>query len=101
MRDGAGARLKYTLGLTSAGLLFLALALGEPHFHDFSEWIFQGQVLAFKLTDAERVAQYGIAPYPVPNSLSLLLLAGLNLIVNPVVAGKVFLLGLVCLWAFA
>ncbi|MEM6544186.1 MAG: hypothetical protein AAF680_04735, partial [Pseudomonadota bacterium] len=47
------------------------------------------------------VAQYGIAPYPVPNSLSLLLLAGLNLIVNPVVAGKVFLLGLVCLWAFA
>lgn len=82
-------------------MFFAALLVAGPHLHDFADWVFQGKVLALKLTAPDSVIRYQLAPYPVPNSLAVFLLAALNLITTPVVAGKIFLMLMLLLWCSA
>ena len=91
----------YSLGLTVGLLFFVALAIGAPHLHDFAEWMFQGKVMAQKLNAPDSVTGYQLATYPVPNSLVVLMLAAANLMVSPVLAGKIFQIGVLALWCFA
>jgi len=91
----------YSLGLTALLPLLAALVIGAPYLHDFSEWMFQGKVIAQKLNDPDSVMAYQLAPYPVPNSLVVSILAAANLLVSPVLAGKIFQIGVLILWCFA
>lgn len=76
-------------------LMALALWLAPaPYLHDFGEWLFQAKVLSQQWTEPETVAGFQWAHYPVPNSLAVMILAMLNLLLPPFLAGKLFLLGL-------
>ncbi|MBD8524208.1 hypothetical protein [Pseudomarimonas arenosa] len=101
---------KDSLRLGNAGLLaaaILAIVLPSmlvlwapaPWFHDYAEWLFQSKVLALKWTDPESVAAYVLAAYPVPNTTGLVLLSGFSMLLPPMLAGKLFLLGLLLGWA--
>lgn len=85
-------------------ILSLALLIAgapAPYFHDFGEWLYQGRILALKLTDPAAVAGFVVAPYPVPNSLAPALLALLCLVLKPIAAGKVFLILLLGGWLWS
>ena len=77
--------------------LLIAVA-PAPYLHDFAEWLYQGEILALKITDPQSVAGYTLAPYPVPNSLAPALLAVLCLFFEPILAGKIFLIALLLGW---
>ena len=84
-------------------ILSLALVIAgaqAPYFHDFGEWLYQGRILALKITDPTTVASFAVAPYPVPNSLAVALLALLCLVLEPIAAGKVFLILLLAGWSW-
>jgi hypothetical protein len=89
----------WLLGLAAVAIFTLGLLFSStPYLHDFGEWMFQGKVIALKLSNPGLVSGYQLAPYPVPNSLATLILAILNLIFSPLAAGKVFLLLLLTGW---
>lgn len=79
-------------------MAFLIAVAPAPYLHDFAEWLYQGQILALKITDPQSVAGYTLAPYPVPNSLAPALLAVLCLFFEPILAGKIFLITLLLGW---
>lgn len=87
----------WAIGLVLSLALIIAIA-PAPYFHDFGEWLYQGKILALKITDSAAVAGFTVAPYPVPNSLAPVLLALLCLVLAPMVAGKVFLILLLAGW---
>ena len=87
----------FAVALVLAMALIIALA-PVPYFHDFGEWLYQGKILALKLTDPEAVAGFALAHYPVPNSLAPVILGLLCLTLEPILAGKVFLILLLGGW---
>lgn len=92
-------RLLYNLGVFWLFAMTLLIAVAPaPYLHDFAEWLFQGKILALKLTDPQAVTAYTLAPYPVPNSLAPALLAVLCLVFEPILAGKIFLIFLLIGW---
>ncbi|MBK1725047.1 hypothetical protein [Thiocystis violacea] len=80
------------------GMIVLILAAPAPWLHDFAEWLFQAQVLGLKLQNPELVSNYVLASYPVPNSLATLILAGLTLVLPPLIAGKCYLVVQIVAW---
>ena len=89
----------WLFGLTAVAIFTWGLLFSStPYLHDYGEWMFQGKVLALKLSDPGLVSGYQLAPYPVPNSLATLILAVLNLVFSPLLAGKLFLLLLLAGW---
>lgn len=89
--------LGFVMALGMMAVIFWAQA---PWFHDFAEWLFQSKILALKLTQGELVEHYRLAFYPVPNSLAIFILAGLCLFLDPLVAGKVYLILQILLWVW-
>lgn len=79
-------------------LVLAVLAAPVPHLHDFGEWAYQGQILVNKLMDPESVSAFVLAPYPVPNSTAVVLLALLGTIAPPVWTAKLFLALLLTAW---
>lgn len=79
-------------------MAFLIAVAPAPYLHDFAEWLYQGQILALKISDPQSVAGYTLAPYPVPNSLAPALLAILCFLFEPILAGKIFLIVLLLGW---
>lgn len=63
-----------------------------PFLHDYGEWVFQGRVLHLKLADPSRVTGYELYSYPVPYQLAQYALAALNVLFEPIVAGKMLIL---------
>lgn len=57
---------------------------------DYPAWLYEGHVLAAWLT-SHVPSGYTINPYPVPNSLGIVVLGLLNLVLSPEVSGKVLL----------
>lgn len=86
--------------LMALGMIVVILWAQAPWFHDFAEWLFQSKILALKLTQGELVDHYRLAFYPVPNSLAIFILAGLCLFLDPLVAGKVYLILQILLWVW-
>ena len=91
----------YGLVLSAVTVFFFSTCDHRAHLHDFAEWMFQGKVLALKLTDPQKVISYQLAPYPVPNSLVVFCLAALNLLAAPVLAGKIFQMVMLIFWCIA
>jgi hypothetical protein len=79
------------LGVVVAAVLVLA---PYPPLQDFSEWAYQGQLLA-RLLRGLPVGEIQLATTPVPNSSVQLLLGLLSLVMPGAMAARVFLLGLV------
>lgn len=79
----------------------MIVAAPAPYLQDFGEWLYQGRILALKLTDPATVAGFVVAPYPIPNSLAPALLALLCLMIEPITAGKVFLILLLGGWLWS
>ncbi len=61
-----------------------------PILHDYAEWMFQGWLLQSILA-GQPDSVYQLASWPVPNSLSQFALAALNIVVEPITAGKIWL----------
>ena len=91
---------RYAIGLILSMALMIAAA-PAPYLQDFGEWLYQGKILALKLTDPAAVAGFVVAPYPIPNSLAPALLALLCLVVEPITAGKMFLILLLGGWLWS
>jgi len=68
------------------------LASPYPALQDYPEWLYQGYVVAalFKGSPGAAAA-FEFARYPIPNSLTQIMLGLLNLVVSPLVAGKIWL----------
>jgi hypothetical protein len=79
-------------------MALIVTAAPAPYLHDFGEWLYQGRILALKITNSATVTGFVVAPYPVPNSLAPVLLALFCLVFEPIVAGKVFLILLLSGW---
>ena len=80
-------------------LTMLAIILARaPYLHDFAEWVYQAQIVKRSIFDPASVAQFTMASYPVPNSLSTMILAGLSTIFAPLWAGKIFLILMLLAW---
>lgn len=80
--------------------VFFVFALGGillvlqpfPVLHDYPEWMYQGHIVWSLLSDADRFASYfELVPAPVPNAISQVAIALLNVFVTPVAAGKIWL----------
>ena len=84
----------FTLALTLGIAACLLLVQPFPVLHDFPEWMYQGWLLHHLIggTSDAIAAQYAVAHYPVPNSLSQVAMAALNFLVSPVNAGRLWLL---------
>ncbi|MDO9711828.1 hypothetical protein [Paracraurococcus lichenis] len=81
------------LGLAAvvAGAILLS---PYPPLQDFSEWAYQGQLLA-RWFRGEPVGALHLATSPIPNSSVQLLLGLLSVVLPPALAARLFLLGLV------
>lgn len=89
------------LALTAVVAVMTTILLAPaPWLHDFGEWLFQARVLALKILDPDLVSGYQVAPYPVPNSLAILLLALLSAMMPALIAGKAFLLLQLLAWVW-
>ena len=89
----------YSLAVFCLLAMALLMAIAPaPYLHDFGEWLFQGQIIALKLTDPQAVSGYSLATYPVPNSLAPVLLALLCLMFEPTLAGKIFIVLMLIGW---
>ncbi|MEH6515117.1 MAG: hypothetical protein V7742_00440 [Halioglobus sp.] len=62
-----------------------------PFLHDYAEWVFQGKILALKLTDPAAVSDYRLYSYPVPYLTSHYLMAVWHLLFDPILASKLYL----------
>lgn len=67
--------------------------------HDFGEWLYQGKIIALKLTSPQLVVGFELHKYPVPNSLVPFILAALHQLLSPIVAGKLFLSAYLLAWS--
>lgn len=83
--------------LVALPLLAIVLARA-PYLHDFAEWLYQARILADLALGRPAAAGFTIAPYPVPNSLATVLLAGLSVALPTLWAGKVFLCAMLLGW---
>lgn len=74
------------------GLLFVGLQ-PFPILHDFPEWMYQGWLVSqlWAPSSAMVSEQFSLVTYPVPNSISQLMIGLLNQLVSPVTAGKIWL----------
>lgn len=90
----------FTLALTLVLVVCLLVVQPFPLLHDFPEWMYQGWLFHHLMggTSEAISQQYVIADYPVPNSLSQVVMGGLNFLVTPVAAGRIWLL---CYFALA
>jgi len=79
------------LGAVVAAVLLLA---PYPPLQDFSEWAYQGQLLA-RLLRGLPIGEIRLATTPVPNSSVQLVLGLLSLVMPAAMAARLFLLGLV------
>ena len=64
-----------------------------PILHDFPEWMYQSWIFSKLLSgsDTAIVQGFELVLHPVPNSISQVGMGLLNFVVNPVVAGKIWL----------
>ncbi len=64
-----------------------------PILHDYPEWMYQGYLVGQLLAggNAAITDTFSLVSHPVPNSLSQLAIGLLNLVVSPVLAGKLWL----------
>ena len=85
--------------LHPAAILFVVLVgvvllLLQPYplLHDYPEWMYQGHI-AYSLFSgsSEFTTMYELVPLPVPNAISQTAIALLNIVVSPVMAGKIWL----------
>lgn len=71
-----------------------------PLLHDYPEWVYQGWIFQQLLEDQSAVAvNYQLVKYPVPNSLSQVVVGLLMLVLSAVLAAKLWL-GIYLLGAF-
>jgi len=88
-----------SLLIALVALTMLAVIAGHaPYLHDFAEWLYQGQIVRQSLLDPGSVSGFTLANYPVPNSLVTMLLAAMSLVLEPIWAGKVFLILTLLAW---
>lgn len=80
--------------------IFFVVALGGvllvlqpfPILHDYPEWMYQGHIVWALFFDTDLFASYfELMPVPVPNAISQVAIALLNIFVTPVMAGKIWL----------
>ena len=80
--------------------IFFVVALGGvllvlqpfPILHDYPEWMYQGHIVWALFFDTDLFASYfELVPVPVPNAISQVAIALLNIFVTPVMAGKIWL----------
>lgn len=75
-------------------LVGVVLLLLQPYplLHDYPEWMYQGHI-AYSLFSgsSEFTTMYELVPLPVPNAISQTAIALLNIVVSPVMAGKIWL----------
>ena len=87
--------------LTGAIFFLICAAILSPDYavlHDFSEWLYQAQLFNHLVSESPQNSAFGLAPYPVPNSITTVSLAMLSGIFPPSIAGKLFLIGLLTGW---
>lgn len=88
---GSGIMVVAILSIWYTTILFSS----APYLHDFTEWLYQSQVLKLLVLQPESVPGYSVHAYPVPNSLVFVIMALLGAVMPPLWAGKIFLLALV------
>lgn len=77
-----------------AGIAVWLIASPFPRLQDLPEWMYQGHLIARLLQgDADAGALVRFAPYLPPNALCQLILGALNLLMPPLTAGLVLVLG--------
>lgn len=77
-----------------AGIAVWLIASPFPRLQDLPEWMYQGQLVARLLQgDADARALVRFAPYLPPNALSQLILGAFNLVMPPLAAGLLLVLG--------
>ena len=83
----------FTLALTLGLAVCLIVVQSFPLLHDFLEWMYQGWLFNQLIGEsaASVPSQFALANYPVPNSLSQVAIGLLNMLVSPVVSGKLWL----------
>jgi hypothetical protein len=73
-----------------------------PQLQDYPDWIYQGYLLALKIKGIPEISSViAVLPYPVPNSLAQVMIAGLCLLMPPLAAGKVTILLYIALASYA
>lgn len=81
------------------GLMLIIIWTGQtPYLHDFGEWFYQSRILVLQLTRPEDVAAFQWATYPVPNTLAVVIMAGLGLVFPVLASAKLFLSLLLLGW---
>ena len=85
--------------LAGAVVLWAIWASPAVFLHDYAEWLYQAKILAAKLATPEQVTAFKLHAYPVPNSLSLYVMALLHLGAPPLVAGKLYVTIYIAGWA--
>lgn len=80
------------LAVVFAGLAAAMTLTPYPPLQDFLEWAYQGKLLALLVTGAD-LGSIRIAPYPVPNSMTQVIMGLLSLVLPARLAALVFLLG--------
>jgi hypothetical protein len=85
-----------------SGLIALTVAAilvgGAPYLHDFAEWLYQAQIVRHLSLGSDAASGFTLATYPVPNSLTTILLAMLSVVFPPIWAGKIFLVAMLLTW---
>jgi hypothetical protein len=96
------ASYRATIGLILLAVVVILWAVwASPavFLHDYAEWLYQAKILAAKLASPEQVTAFKLHTYPVPNSLSLYVMALLHLVAPPFVTGKLYVTLYVAGWA--
>jgi hypothetical protein len=86
--------------LVAGYALVLAVAPVLP-LQDVPDWVYQGHVLRLLLAGDPAAAGFALVPNPVPNATATVLLAALDLWLDPAVAGRVMALAVMLLGAAA
>ena len=85
--------------LAVLGLMLTIIWAGQtPYLHDFGEWFYQSRILVQQLTRPQDVYGFQWATYPVPNTLAVLIMAGLGLVFPLMASAKLFLSLLLLGW---
>ncbi len=79
-------------------MLIIIWASHAPYLHDFGEWFYQSRILVQQLTRPEDVLGFQWVTYPVPNTLAILIMAGLGLVFPLMASAKLFLSLLLLGW---
>ncbi len=63
-----------------------------PVLHDYPEWMYQGHIFWSLLSgESTYMGLYEVVPVPVPNAITQIAIALLNIVVSPIWAGKIWL----------